>query len=125
MNDASQPNPLMISATTGMESAEPTREPLSKILVANARCAGLNHCATSFAQAGYAPASPTPSIRRQPNMPATLVAAAVSAVNTDHQPTASGNAMRAPTLSTNHPNGICINEQDQKKPLITRPICAG
>jgi hypothetical protein len=39
MNDASQPNPLMISATTGMESAEPTREPLSKILVANARCA--------------------------------------------------------------------------------------
>jgi len=108
-NDAFQPSVPMISATTGIDSAEPTREPLSKMLVASARCDGLNHWLTSFAQDGYAPASPTPSISRQPNIPATLLAPAVAAVNSDHQPTASGNAMRAPTRSTNQPNGICIS----------------
>ncbi len=79
------------------------------MLVASARCAGLNHWLTSFAHDGYAPASPTPSSRRQPNMPATLEENAVTAVKSDHQPTASGSAMRAPTRSTNQPNGICIS----------------
>jgi len=37
------------------------------------------------------------------------VVTAVIAVNTDHQPTARGNAILAPTRSTNQPNGICIN----------------
>ena len=88
MNEVSQLKVAISQATSGNERAAPMREPLSKMLDARPRSLSGNHFEATLAIDGYAPASPTPSSRRQPNRVANPRAAEVSAVNADHQTTA-------------------------------------
>ncbi|POM18263.1 hypothetical protein CSX04_06566 [Burkholderia cepacia] len=108
-NDPRQPTIEISHATSGSDSAEPTREPLSKMLLASPRSLRGNQLNATFANDGIAAASPTPSISRTPTSCARPRAAPVATVNTDHQPTASARLTRTPTLSMNQPAGNCRN----------------
>src|SRR5271157_6131518 len=123
-NEVSQLKVAISQATSGNERAAPMREPLSKMLDATPRSLSGNHFEATLAIDGYAPASPTPSSRRQPKRVANPRAAEVSAVNTDHKTTATASEMRAPTRSANQPNGNCMTAYVQKNPLRMNPIVA-
>src|ERR1700732_3397878 len=102
-NEPCHPAIEINQATRGRESAEPTRDPLSKMLLARPRSTRGNQLKATFAKDGRAAASPTPSISLAPTSCETLRDAPVAMVNNDHQPTARARLTRTPTLSMNQP----------------------
>jgi hypothetical protein len=76
--------------TTGTESATPICCPMSNRLEAKARSLRGNHFETTLMFAGCTGASPMPRPIRKTIKLATPLANAVSAVQIDHQPTATG-----------------------------------
>lgn len=71
-----------------------------------ARCAAVNHFATTIDAFGNAPASPAPNANRTASSGRKPLTAPVNAVNIDHHATTRASTRRAPMRSPITPVGI-------------------